>query len=61
MYSRQDSRQRILVVCSFCSEEIKFKFPRGYHLEDAELVLQNYENPQPWKLQPWECRVYLWR
>ena len=61
MYSRQDSRQRILVVCSFSSKNIRFKPPKHFHLEDAELVLQNYPNAEGLTLQPWECRVYLWK
>ena len=61
VYTRQDHRQRILVVCSFSKDKVKFKPPRGYHLEDADLVLQNYSDPTEQTLQPYECRVYLWR
>ena len=61
VYTRQDSRQRILVACSFAKKPVKFKAPRGYHLEDAELVLQNYSTLDEKRLQPYECRVYLWR
>ena len=61
MYTRQDPRQRILVVCSFAKKEIHFKAPRGYHLDVADLVLHNYEDPKNGVLQPYECRVYLWR
>ena len=59
MYSRQDSRQRILVVCSFSSEPVQFKAPRSFPLDAAELVLQNYPDPDRKVLKPWECRVYL--
>lgn len=61
MYTRQDHRQRILVVCSFSEKPVKFKAPRDYHLEDGELVLQNYTNTYDGILLPYECRVYLWR
>ena len=61
MYTRQDSRQRLLVVCSFSSKKMRFKLPKSYHLEDAELVLQNYPKAEGLTLQPWECRVYLWK
>ena len=61
MYTRQDSRQRILVVCSFSGKPIRFKAPKNHHLEDAELVLQNYPEAEGTTLQPWECRVYLWK
>ena len=61
MYSRQDPRQRILVVCSFSDKEVRFRAPRDYHLEFAELALRNYPDPQEGILQPYECRVYLWK
>ena len=61
MYTRQDSRQRILVICSFSDKPISFKPPKNHHLADAELVLQNYPNAEGTTLQPWECRVYLWK
>ena len=63
MYTRQDSRQRLMVVCSFSNEFVKFKMPRLYHLDDAEMVLQNYADSDPMcrTLKPWECRVYLWK
>ena len=61
MYSRQDSRQKILVVCSFTDAPVRFKPPRGFHLEDGDLVLQNYPDAEGTTLKPWECRVYLWK
>ena len=61
MYTRQDSRQRILVVCSFSENPVRFKPPKNYHLVDAELVLQNYPDAEGTTLQPWECRDYLWK
>ena len=61
MYTRQDSRQRILVVCSFSDKPVRFKPPKNHHLVDAELVLQNYPDAEGTTLQPWECRVYLWK
>ena len=61
MYTRQDSRQRILVVCSFSDKPVRFKVPKNHHLVDAELVLQNYPEAEGTTLQPWECRVYLWK
>jgi oligo-1,6-glucosidase len=60
-YSRQDGRQRILVVCSFSSKPMKFKPPKYYPTDVARLELCNYENPDPKVLQPYEARVYLWR
>ena len=61
MYSRQNHRQRILVVCSFSSKAVRFKAPKGYYLDAAEVVLANYPNHGANTLMPWECRVYLWK
>ena len=60
-YSRQDDRQRILVVCSFSDKPMKFQAPKNLPVDTARLELCNYENPDPKKLQPYETRVYLWR
>ena len=61
IYSRQDDRQKLLVVCSFSRKNTKFKAPKGFYLPGAKLILGNYENPDPKVLQPYECRVYLWK
>lgn len=61
VYSRQDARQKILVVCSFSKRKVRFRAPSGFHLDSARLALCGYENPDPKVLQPYECRVYLWR
>ena len=61
IYSRDDGKQRILVVCSFRDKPTAFRAPRGFDLEKAELALANYPTPQPGSLQPYECRVYLWK
>ena len=61
VYSRQNARQKILVVCSFSKRNVKFRAPRDFYLDTAELVLCNYSNPDPGTLQPYEARVYLWK
>ncbi len=61
VYSRQDSRQRILVVCSFSSKKTRFSPPKNFPIDTARLPLCNYPNPTPKVLQPYECRVYWWR
>ena len=61
VYSRQDSRQRILVVCSFSSRKTRFFPPRDFPIDTARLPLCNYPDPDPKILQPYECRVYWWR
>ena len=60
-YSRQDDRQRILVVCSFSDKPMAFKAPKDFPVDTARLELCNYSQPDPNKLQPYETRVYLWR
>ncbi len=61
MYSMQDDRQKILVVCSFSKKNMKWKAPRDFYLGGAELILGNYKTTVENILQPYECRVYLWK
>ena len=61
MYSRQNQRQKILVVCSFSPKKVRFRAPKYFYLSTARLALGNYEGGKQNVLQPYECRVYLWR
>ena len=61
MYSRQNARQKILVVCSFSKRKQHFRAPRNFYLDTAELALCNYSDPIPNTLQPYETRVYIWK
>ena len=61
MYSMADSRQQILVVCSFSDKTIRHPIPRGFNLRDAQLILCNYADPRKNTLHPYECKVYLWK
>ena len=61
MYSRQDARQKILVVCSFWDKPVPFKAPVDFYIPGAHLELCNYSTATPNTLQPYECRVYLWK
>ncbi|MBR3972364.1 MAG: alpha-glucosidase [Oscillospiraceae bacterium] len=61
IYSRQDNRQKILVVCSFSDKPTHFFAPRDFYLPAAELILHNYRQIKKHTLQPYECRVYLWK
>ena len=61
MYSRQDSRQKLLVVCSFWNQPVRFKPPKYFYIPGARLALCNYNTITPDTLQPYECRVYLWK
>ena len=61
VYSREDDRQKILVVCAFCGKDQKWKAPAGFDLNAAELALCNYKDPANSLLKPYETRVYLWK
>lgn len=59
-YSREDERQKILVICSFSEKTEDWKVPKGFELETAELILYNYKTTDAMNLKPYETRVYLW-
>ena len=59
-YSREDAQQKLLVVCSYTEKEVPFKAPKGFDLTSGQLILQNYESPDPAVFKPYEVRVYLW-
>ena len=59
VYSRDDSKQTLLVMCSFSKKEIPVRVPKGFDLRKGKLVLQSYPEIKE-KLQPYEVRVYLW-
>ena len=61
LYSMDDGQQKILVVCSFAKKNTPFHAPKGFRPEDGELILCNYPKPLEGCLQPYECRVYLWK
>ncbi len=61
IYSRQSQRQKLLVVCSFHKKPVRFRAPADFYLPGARLALCNYDTIQPELLQPYECRVYLWK
>ena len=57
-YTREDKRQKLLVVCSFTDEAVKMKAPADFDTSKATLLLSNYkENGETMK--PYEVRVYL--
>ena len=61
VYSRQNQRQKILVVCSFSDQETPFNAPADFPLSTARLALCNYNYSIEPVLSPYECRVYLWK
>ncbi len=58
-YSMEDDHQKILVVCSFSSKQENWKVPSGFDLNNAKLILNNYEETESTTLKPYEARVYL--
>jgi oligo-1,6-glucosidase len=59
VYSRRLSDQQLLVICSYSEKPTALKVPKGFDLTKGKLLLTNYPCQQA-KLQPYECRVYLW-
>ena len=59
VYSRDDGKQKLLVMCSFSKKAIPVRVPAGFDLNKAKLVLNSYPEVAD-KLQPYEARVYLW-
>ena len=60
-YSRECKCEKLLVVCSYSGKKQDLKVPQGYDLSKGELILHNYAEPLPNILQPYECRVYLFK
>ena len=58
VYTREDEKQKLLVVCSFSASPTKLRIPRSFDLSKAELILSNYSSDTQ-TMQPYECRVYL--
>ena len=58
-YSREDSKQKILVICSYYDRATKLNIPKGFDLKTGKLVLSNYDNFSL-VLKPYETRVYVW-
>ena len=58
MYTREDENQKLLVVCSFTEKETKFNIPKDFNVNNAKLILNNYDNNSQ-VLKPYETRVYL--
>ena len=59
VYTREDDKQKILVVCSYSEGMEEIKAPAGFDLDKAELILNNYDSMATSVLKPYETRVYL--
>ncbi|MBO5716478.1 MAG: alpha-glucosidase, partial [Clostridia bacterium] len=60
-YSREDDKEKILVVCSFSKKARKWNVPDGFDISTSELLLANYDNLDGVTLKPYEARVYRWK
>ncbi len=58
-YTRELKCERLLVLCSYSSKPQKLRVPPTFDIENAELILKNYDIIDPKTLKPYECRVYL--
>jgi oligo-1,6-glucosidase len=56
-YTREDEREKLLVVCSFSERETKLRVPASFDIRKAELIIANYGNDST-VLKPYEARVY---
>lgn len=60
MYSREDDKELLLVICSFSEKNVKLKVPSKFDLGSGELILKNYPELSNTELKPYETRVYKW-
>ena len=62
VYERVLNNEKLLVVCSFKENSVKFKAPAGYDLSKGELIFNNYNDNKivnnGFVTKPYEVRVY---
>lgn len=64
IYERRSKAQRLLVICSYTAESLKFRAPKGYKLEKGQLILHSHGEEirnNGFLTKPYECRVYLFQ
>ncbi|MBS1419394.1 MAG: alpha-glucosidase [Oscillospiraceae bacterium] len=63
VYERSYQRKRLLVICSFTAEQVRFEAPEGTELSEGTAVLSNYDFnyiiSNGFTTRPYELRVYL--
>ena len=63
VYERNYEGKKLLVVCSFTEEQLRFEAPEGIDLERGRLVFRNYESSfvigNGFTMRPYELRVYM--
>jgi hypothetical protein len=71
----QGREERILVICSFSTQEVHYPAPRGFNMAKGKLILDNYISEEemktapaektgagiPGKLHPYEVQVWKFR
>lgn len=62
VYERNYEGKKLLVVCSFTEEQLRFEAPEGIDLDRGRLVLRNYDSSfvigNGFTMRPYEMRVY---
>ena len=64
VYERRSKAQRLLVICSYTKESVKFQAPKGYDLKKGQLLLHSHGDAvknNGFVTQPYESRVYLFQ
>lgn len=63
VYERSYQGKRLLVICSFSAEQVRFEAPEGTELSEGTAVLSNYDFnyiiSNGFTTRPYELRVYL--
>jgi oligo-1,6-glucosidase len=63
VYERNYEGKRLLVICSFSADPVKFTAPEGFDLSKGTLAINTYDVLNPgantFDLKPYEARVYL--
>lgn len=63
VYERLYRNQKLLIICSFTNELVRFELPENYALDKGRLVLANYEHnfiiANGFTTRPYELRVYM--
>ena len=63
VYERNHQDQKLLVICSFTDEQLRFEAPEGIDLNRGSCVLSNYDMnfviANGFTTRPYELRVYL--
>ena len=63
IYERNYENKKLLVICAFCTEALRFEAPEGIELNRGSLLFANYEQnfviANGFTTRPYELRVYL--